>query len=923
MSDVLDRRLAALARAAELADGRLPASDVDAARAVVERAGIRLGLGVQTTVVALAGPTGAGKSTLFNALAGDELSSPGVRRPTTSATAAAVWGAVDPALLDWLGASTRHARPGGPEDGLVLLDLPDYDSVEAANRREVERVIELVDLLVWVVDPQKYADAALHDRYLKPLAGHRESMVLVLNQADRLDAAGLDACRADIGRLVEGDGLPGLPVLAVSARDGDGLDALQRLLDERAAARAAAADRLGADVSRAAERLGHGCEGGKAAGVPKAERARLVATLADAAGVGVVTRAVARSHRRRGALATGWPPARWVRRLRPDPLGRLRLGDGGEDAPHTSLPPATPAQRSQADSAARQLAAAAAGELPDPWPSTLRGAATARETELPDRLDRAVAGAELGLRRPRWWVVAGLLQKLLALLAVVGAVWLLALAALGYLQLEDAVPLPEYGGFPLPTLLLGGGLLLGLLLALASRWAVGTGAARRARVAQRALDARVAEVADELVVEPVKAELAGREELCQALGEARAPSRRRRGEARTCAGGVRRTRPTSSTPAGGRGRHGPRPAGRRRRARARRGRRLPAPAGARGGAAGGGGFAVDDPFTDAVRAPGSGRAGGLPASEDPDRDLRDFSAYVFTEAQKTWEGTLRRAGRPYERAKLVLYRDRSRRAADAAARRRGRSTAGRQAGLPRPLLLPGDGAQRLRAGGDFAWAYVIAHEVGHHVQNELGTNDAVAGSSASGRTTPTTSPSASSSRRTATRASGPRPSSAPATSRRATSRGARRRVRGRRRPPAARGDGAVGPRLLHARHVGAADAMVPDGAGRRRARGLRHVQAGAAVIDKVNLGEALEEVQGHWLPRVVAAYNDETVQVLRWRASSSGTCTRGRTTSSSSSTGRSRSSCATATSGWAPTICSSSRGASSTACTPSGRRDCW
>ena len=35
------------------------------------------------------------------------------------------------------------------------------------------------------------------------------------------------------------------------------------------------------------------------------------------------------------------------------------------------------------------------------------------------------------------------------------------------------------------------------------------------------------------------------------------------------------------------------------------------------------------------------------------------------------------------------------------------------------------------------------------------------------------------------------------------------------------------------------------------------------MIDKVNLGEALEEVQGHWLPRVVAAYNDETVQVLK------------------------------------------------------------
>ena len=38
---------------------------------------------------------------------------------------------------------------------------------------EVDRLVQLVDMLVWVVDPQKYADAAIHDRYLKPLAQHR------------------------------------------------------------------------------------------------------------------------------------------------------------------------------------------------------------------------------------------------------------------------------------------------------------------------------------------------------------------------------------------------------------------------------------------------------------------------------------------------------------------------------------------------------------------------------------------------------------------------------------------------------------------------------------------------------------------------------------------------------------------------------
>ncbi len=90
--------------------------------------------------------------------------------------------------------------------GLVLLDLPDHDSTEVAHRLEVDRLVELVDVLVWVLDPQKYADAAIHDRYLRPLARHAEVMVVVLNQVDRLppdavpEARGRRAAAAGRGR---------------------------------------------------------------------------------------------------------------------------------------------------------------------------------------------------------------------------------------------------------------------------------------------------------------------------------------------------------------------------------------------------------------------------------------------------------------------------------------------------------------------------------------------------------------------------------------------------------------------------------------------------------------------------------------------------------------------------------------------------
>jgi energy-coupling factor transporter ATP-binding protein EcfA2 len=517
----LDRRLAALAEVVELAAGRF---DAGAAAAVVERAGARLGLGIETTVVALAGPTGAGKSTLFNALAGAELTRAGVRRPTTAAITAAVRGDVDPALLDWLKVRSRHVLEGAG-DGFVLLDLPDYDSVESAHRDEVDRVIELADLLVWVVDPQKYADAALHDRYLRPLSSHGEVMVLVLNQADRLDPAGLDACRADLVRLLTADGLPGVPVLAVSATTGAGLPELQRLLRARAADRAAAADRLGADVRAAAAALAPLCEG-RPGKVDKADRTRLTATLADAAGVPVVVQAVAAAHRRRGALTAGWPLGRWVRRLRPDPLKRLRLNNLADSRnvelpAKTSIPRATVVQGAQVSSAARTLAATAAGELVAPWPSLLRSAATKGESGLAEQLDRAVAGVDLKLREPRWWVVAGLLQKVFALAALAGALWLVALAGLGYLQLDDAIPTPDLEGFPVPTLLLGGGLLAGVLLALVARWLNGIGARRRAGRAQRALHDRVDAVAEATVVAPVRDELDARERLCRALKASR------------------------------------------------------------------------------------------------------------------------------------------------------------------------------------------------------------------------------------------------------------------------------------------------------------------------------------------------------------------------------------------------------------------
>jgi GTP-binding protein EngB required for normal cell division len=520
-------RLAALREAVEVAEGRLEVPEVGQARALLAKAGAREALG-DATVVALAGATGSGKSTLFNALSGSEVSTPGVRRPTTGVAHATVWGGDDSPthpdrLLDWLEVPRRHRHPPEPAlDGLVLLDLPDHDSVKLEHRLEVDRLVQLVDVLVWVLDPEKYADAAVHERYLVPLAGHAGVLLVVLNQVDRLDDAAARACLADLRALLDREGLTGTPLLAVSARTGAGLGELRADLARRVAARRAATDRLTADVRGVAGALGAQCgEGG--AGVDRDDRERLTEALAGAAGVPAVAEAVQRSVRRSGTAATGWPLVRWVRKLRPDPLERLHLG-GGEDGAvvaRTSLPAPGAVQQAAVARALREVRDAAGEGLPPAWRDDLRRTAEDAEQRLPDRLDRAVGGTDLGTTRtPLWQRGVGGLQWLLLVVALAGALWLLALVALGFFQLDDVVPLPRVEGLPLPTLLLVGGLLAGALLALVTRPFVGARARRRGRRAELRLDAAVEAVAQEEVLAPLADVREDHDRFCAAVRRA-------------------------------------------------------------------------------------------------------------------------------------------------------------------------------------------------------------------------------------------------------------------------------------------------------------------------------------------------------------------------------------------------------------------
>ena len=142
---------------------------------------------------------------------------------------------------------------------------------------------------------------------------------------------------ADIRRLLDADGLTAVPVLATSARDGDGVDDLQALIAERVAGKKVTRTRLEADVRAAAERL-HAVTGD--ARPPRLSGERVEAledAFADAAGVPTVVEAVEESTRMRARRATGWPVTAWFSRLRPDPLKRLHL-DLGASGPRAHRP---------------------------------------------------------------------------------------------------------------------------------------------------------------------------------------------------------------------------------------------------------------------------------------------------------------------------------------------------------------------------------------------------------------------------------------------------------------------------------------------------------------------------------------------------------------------------------------------------------
>jgi predicted metalloprotease len=116
---------------------------------------------------------------------------------------------------------------------------------------------------------------------------------------------------------------------------------------------------------------------------------------------------------------------------------------------------------------------------------------------------------------------------------------------------------------------------------------------------------------------------------------------------------------------------------------------------------------------------------GLPREQDPDARLVDFMSFVLDDVQNFWQDTFRQSGKNYERAELVLFTDVTRSACGTATSQIGPHYCPPDQRVYLDLGFFRELRARFDAPGDFAQAYVLAHEIGHHVQNLLGINERV------------------------------------------------------------------------------------------------------------------------------------------------------------------------------------------------------
>ncbi|WP_435299743.1 GTPase [Timonella sp. A28] len=556
----VETRVRALDEALEAGRGWLSQETIEAAEEQSAIARARLNMSFDHTVVAIAGPTGAGKSSLLNTLTGTTSAQVSSKRPTTAQPQAVVF---EPAhldnqhdsaqLLDWLEIPQRHyisvsdtaraakkltslrlawRKTEASEDtsaaeettlrqGLILVDLPDFDSIMTAHRVISQRLTQRADAVIWVTDPQKYADEAMHAQ-LRDFHNNTD-MYVVLNQIDRLTKADTEQCLADLRRILAQHGNDHATVVGVSTVTGEGISTLGALLERTVERRTIQANTLTAHIQHCAQLIYNECGNQRKVSTADRLNTELVTQLSHAAGVDSIVDAVYDSSLRRSHIATAWPLTAWIARLRRDPLRTLGLSHtwGSHTRPqeneqharstdHVVVPRTVRSSRgfSHTGTQARALTAVrtyvdqSTRYGPEQWRMNVSEHVT--HVDIVDELDAAVVHAPtITLPRARWWGLISALNKTFLAVLTLGLGWLTVLAIAAYLRIE--VPsTPNFEGFPIPTLLTVAGLFLGVCTALIARVLSVAYARKTSRTIAYELHKAIHDVAHKNVIEQVQ-----------------------------------------------------------------------------------------------------------------------------------------------------------------------------------------------------------------------------------------------------------------------------------------------------------------------------------------------------------------------------------------------------------------------------------
>ena len=501
--------LAYVERILALGEDYLSSETRQAAHEILERARRRGLAGTERTVVAFAGATGSGKSSLLNAIVNQDVAKTSAHRPATE-NPQAVTGRHATDILDWLGIDHREVLLQMSTESmqdLVLIDLPDVDSTMIEHHERAADIISRADVLLWVLDPQKYADAVIHEDYLSELKEHEANILVVLNQIDRIPSEERDAVVNHVRHLLSLDGIR-CDVTVSSTVTGEGVEEIRGALAYVSSKKRASAQRLVADLRKLGGRIAEEMYENSGVSLEGESQDTLVDDLCEAATGKRIARRAGDKRARQAHRQVRW--SLW--RFPGSKKGARSLEENAVREPGAPL-------KALVEARLGTSSAPHANKMPRLWRLTLHKSSSARVDDISRDIQEAVVRAgEVEQHIPVSWRICGWLQWLSTKCILLGFIWWIV----DVIVQSTGGSFPSFEpifAFPVPLLITVISLVIsGLCLVWGSSMV--NSARHRGRFdAQKRMEEAVAKIVDESLLTLIQRQQDKYDEFCSAVSQ--------------------------------------------------------------------------------------------------------------------------------------------------------------------------------------------------------------------------------------------------------------------------------------------------------------------------------------------------------------------------------------------------------------------